>query len=416
MKIPASPPKLPSLTAFTTKLSFIEQALESIGNPPTYEGHYIHWDELQEITPDPKDLSNEGRWFGISVARAALGFKKLPCRDQAGKAFQFLMPDIFWARLSQIDQKALQFASAPLIVNQESYSIQALMDEAICSCRLEGNTTTYAIAKEILLKKRQAKTPDEEKILRHYQALLFVQKNTSRPLSLEFIHEMLRSSENEPILKENIEEPLSAICDFANQDDGKTATYVHPVVKAILLHFMIAALQPFLEDNGQFARLLFYWFIFRHNYKLIEYLSLSQIIQTSPTEYQKAFLYVETDNNDVSYFIDHQLKIISQAIETFYLHIAQEKTESEQIQQLLNHNKLVNKRQLNLIKQALKNPEHVFLIEEHRQLYDLSYQTARTDLLGLRDLKLLNQQKKDKAFVFVVPLDFKQYLKALGRN
>ena len=51
---------------------------------------------------------------------------------------------------------------------------------------------------------------------------------------------------------------------FANTSDD--ADFVHPVVRAILLHFMIGYEHPFVDGNGRTARALFYWMMAKSGY------------------------------------------------------------------------------------------------------------------------------------------------------
>ncbi|MBD3393724.1 MAG: hypothetical protein GF418_16430 [Chitinivibrionales bacterium] len=49
---------------------------------------------------------------------------------------------------------------------------------------------------------------------------------------------------------------MEAGCDFAN---GKTpAFFIHPVLRAVTLHFWLAYNHPFADGNGRCARALFY--------------------------------------------------------------------------------------------------------------------------------------------------------------
>ena len=49
--------------------------------------------------------------------------------------------------------------------------------------------------------------------------------------------------------------------------------FVHPVVRAILLHFMIGYEHPFVDGNGRTARALFYWMMAKSGYWMTEFLS-----------------------------------------------------------------------------------------------------------------------------------------------
>jgi Fic family protein len=61
---------------------------------------------------------------------------------------------------------------------------------------------------------------------------------------------------------------------------------------------------------------------------------------------------------------------------------------------------------------ALEKPSEIFTIEAHANVHGITYQTARTDLLGLRDMGLLDMRKEGKKFVFTPPQDLSKRLKA----
>ena len=113
---------------------------------------------------------------------------------------------------------------------------------------------------------------------------------------------------------------------FANEDDE----FIHPIVKAIILHFLIGYIHPFNDGNGRTARALFYWFALKHHYDLLEYISISRIFIHAPAQYSRAYLLTETDSNDMTYFIDFNIHIISQALEELKRYIVQKKKEESQ--------------------------------------------------------------------------------------
>ena len=100
---------------------------------------------------------------------------------------------------------------------------------------------------------------------------------------------------------------LQALCDFANGDSDDEESFIHPVVRAILLHFWLAYDHPFVDGNGRTARVLFFWSLRTKGYWLVEYLSISKILREAPGKYNRAFLLTETDEGDTTYFLLHQL-------------------------------------------------------------------------------------------------------------
>ncbi|STZ75832.1 hypothetical protein [Bergeriella denitrificans] len=55
----------------------------------------------------------------------------------------------------------------------------------------------------------------------------------------------------------------------------------------------------------------------KQEYSAFQYISISALLKTASQQYGLSYLHSETDNNDLTYFINCQLKIISRAINRF---------------------------------------------------------------------------------------------------
>lgn len=443
MKKPIIPPKLDFKKLDFDKITeiAIAQARGKFEIQATYKGEYLHWDRLKYKNP-PGGLNIEQWWFATKFARRMLNFKTLPFRDINGKSFQFIIPTTLLPKLANIDRKCGGPIPNLAAYNQDRYLVSSLIEESISSSQLEGASTTRRVAKDMLLSQRKPRTESELMIFNNYQAMRFIQENKARKLSPEFVLEIhhvltkdiledagcLRSSDDIHVvdpLGEILHTPpkfselavrLKNLCDFANIDETQENHYIHPVIKAILLHFALAYDHPFSDGNGRTARALFYWFMLNRGYWLVEYISISEIIKKAPAKYGRAFLYTETDDNDATYFVFHQIKVILKAIDALYQYIEEKNKEIQKIEGLLNNNLQFNYRQLALIQHALKHPTTHYLIEHHRQSHKITYQTARTDLLKLAELGLLIKQQIGKAFVFKVPLDLNKRIQNLNKK
>ncbi len=208
-----------------------------------------------------------------------------------------------------------------------------------------------------------------------------------------------------PPLALTLPERIERICAFANRDLA-SKPFIHPVIHAILLHFMIGYDHPFVDGNGRTARGLFFWAVARAGYWLTEYLAISRIIRQAPAQYTRAYLYTESDDNDTTYFLLHQLKVILRAYADLEMYMQKKLGEFddtiEQLEdsQLLSH---LNDRQVALLSHALKNPGARYRIKMHQRDHSITYQTARTDLLKLSGFGLLSQTKVGRSFEFVAP-------------
>jgi Fic family protein len=219
---------------------------------------------------------------------------------------------------------------------------------------------------------------------------------------------------HEPPSAEELEDRLGAMCEFAN---AKTPNFfVHPVVRAIILHFWLAYDHPFVDGNGRTARALFYWAMLRNGYWLFEFISISNILRKAPIKYGRSFLYTETDENDLTYFIVAQTKVIRRAIEELHAYIGRKTTEVRELESHLRALDLFNHRQVDIVRHALKHPYQQYTIASHQKTHNVVYQTARSDLLDLHARGVLDRKKRGKQMVFSGPRDLAERLRKLEKQ
>lgn len=436
MKSPVAPPPWDQLFERNARhLDLI--ATSHIG--PEAKGVYEHWDHLRHLTP-PNGLTAEQWWFGIKWARLALR-RPLPLRDKHRHPLTLTLSDSIQRRLFLVARDAAGALRGEDHVQsdtmRERYLVRSLMEEAMTSSQLEGAATTTEVAKDMLRSGRQPRDYGERMIWNNYAAMRELRTWRQRPLTPEAVFEMHRMLTDGTLDKdragrfrradENIvvedetgrilhvppaaaELParLQALCDFANQGDDDEH-FIHPVVRAILIHFQVGYDHPFCDGNGRTARALFYWSMLRSGFWMAEYLSISRILKHAPAQYMRAYLLTETDDADTTYFVSHQLDVLLKAIEGVHGYIAAKQRDHADAEALLKPgSKLaqrLNHRQRALLLNALKNPGKAFSIEVHRRTHDTAYQTARTDLLGLVEAGLMKQHRQGKAYVFVARPD-----------
>ena len=435
MKKPMTPPKMADYVADLAKKDPDRLAgLFDRSVKPDPDGKYYHWDELR-YRPPPEDLTVEEWWHLIKVSRNAIS-KPIPHTDTRGKSFIYCEPDTVRRMLHQIDihgggeLKATAQAANPH--SREMYLINSLIEEAITSSQLEGAATTRKVAKAMLREKREPRDHSERMIVNNYHAMQFIKENAQQDLSPQLIYELhkiltvgtLENPDAVGMLRKNDEiyvgdardqtklhvppkytqllERITNLCRFANDEIGEE--FIHPVVKAILLHFMLAYDHPFEDGNGRTARALFYWSMMRQNYWTAEFISISRVLRKGFAKYGRAYLHTETDGNDVTYFVVHQLGVICRAIKELHAYLHAKSDEMQKTEQLLSKSpqarKLLNYRQIALLSRALKSPESYYSVKSHGGAHGVTYETARTDLLKLEKLELLTKSKVGNEFVF----------------
>lgn len=448
MKLPLAPPDpLALLSRLNPKrLQVLFQQAS-----PMPQGKYLHWDELRHRTP-PDDLSHEEWWASVQLARQPM-LKALPFQDKAGKDFYLSSPEPVLMHLHHIDQDAAGQIrtpeSAPIHDNRERYLLHSLIEESITSSQLEGASTTRRVAEAMLREGRTPRDRGEKMIFNNYQAMEHIRSLRDEPITPERIldlHRMLtmdtlddpndagrlRTTDDvnvvdnrdgtvlhAPPTYRDLPERLERLCQFANARTD-SSPFVHPVVRAILLHFMLGYDHPFVDGNGRTARALFYWATARSGYWLMEFLSISQFLRRAPRQYVQAYLHTETDHNDTTYFVLHQLGTIRRAIAALHDYLAQKTKEQRDAERLLARagplRSRLNHRQVALLTHALKHPGEPYRVAKHQAVHNVVYQTARSDLLDLESLGLLVKEKRGNAFEFFAVDDLVRAIDLVGKR
>jgi len=197
---------------------------------------------------------------------------------------------------------------------------------------------------------------------------------------------------------EQLEQRMDRMCAFANESESKR--FVHPVIRSIILHFWLAYDHPFKDGNGRCARALFYWSMLQHDYWLSQYFSISHIIRNAPVKYARAFLFTETDGNDATYFLLHQLGVIERAIKELDRYLDRKLAARSAVERRIKQTAFFNERQLDVLAHALRHPDARYSIQQHQTTHGIVYETARTDLLDLADKGLLTKRKIGRTFYF----------------
>jgi len=413
------------------------------GIGPEVKGRYYHWDKLRHLDP-PDGFTTREWWLALKFARAQLA-KPIPLLDTAGAPFTFSMTDTMLQAIHGIDRDASgKIEISEQVTSPETrdrYIINSLIQEAITSSQLEGPVTTIERARDMLRTGRKPADQSEQMILNNYSAMRRVRQFTHERLTPETILELqktvtadtlddpdaagrLRRREDDVVVSDfdgeilhrppdaaELGDRLDRMCAFANGEDEDA--FVHPVIRAVILHFWVGYDHPFVDGNGRAARALFYWSMLSQGYWLCEYISISTLLRSQPARYARAYLHTETDQNDLTYFLLYQLGIIQGAIEELHVHLDRKMEEVRRVEALLRQTVVLNHRQLALLGHSLRYPGRRYSIRSHQHSHNVVYQTARTDLLDLADRGLLIRRKVGRTLYFFPKPDLADRLKRL---
>jgi Fic family protein len=447
MRLPRVPPSLTDLlrSLEPETLGFLAKHIN-----PLPAGRYLHYEELRYRNP-PEGLDLEQWWAATCFGRTSL-LADLPLRDKHGQPFRFATPQPVLVDLHHIDRDSAGQIRAPegtpILESKQPYLLASLIEEAITSSQLEGAATTRKIAAAMLREGRAPRDHSEQMIFNNYRAMEHLRELRGEPITPQRVLEVHRiltvdtldnpedagrlrngndvevidardgSTLHTPPDASELQQRLEALCAFANADEHSTP-FVHPVLRAILLHFMIGYDHPFVDGNGRTARALFYWAMARSGYWLMEFVSISHIIKNAPAKYVQAYLHTETDHGDTTYFLLHQLKTIRRAIDALHDYLARKASERQETEHMLARDTpllrfRLNHRQIDVLTSALRNLNEPLRIDVHQNLHGVVYQTARSDLIDLEALGLLIKSKRGNAYEFYPAQDLQERLKALA--
>ncbi|MBN6071293.1 Fic family protein [Aggregatibacter actinomycetemcomitans] len=441
MKLP-KPPQVPQLLEQFSSIDIFPYLHQFKATDE--KGRYLDWDKFKRVNPKQSEI----KWLATKLNRKAL--QKHFSIDEIN--FLFCVPESLQALLHFVDKASggihsMRFAG--LSKNeQDRFLLKSLvMEEAITSAQLEGAVTTRKIAKEMLETARKPRTKDEIMIVNNYQLMKEVIAAQNQPLSVEMIlHLHQIATENaidnnaipgkyrmddeiyiadfdgntiyQPPGYKQLPSLMEAACQFANlKHDGENGKlFLHPIIKAVMLHFLIGYIHPFGDGNGRTARALFYWYMLKSGYSLFEYISISRLLKEAPKQYAMSYINTETDELDLTYFLYYQLNIIKRAMNDLESYIATKQQNFthfiSDIQQFMVNKKVkLNDRQIQILQKAVKEKGYLFTAKEISTEYGVAESTARNDLKILYDLTLLTSFKSGNAMIYVAPNNLLQQLK-----
>ncbi len=395
---------------------------------------YLHWEKLKykDWIPSQFGTNKEIFWTLVKLNRM-INAMKTPIKDSKGNFFK-VNPAIYNQYLHIIDKEMagnLMGVEGLSENDKRTFIARNIIEESIASSQLEGANTSRAVARQMLLEGRKPEGHSEQMIVNNHRTMLRIEQelcNESLSLGLiKELHSMITdgtiSQEKQGVFRETydekgnklvvkpwdnrtiayitpdkefVESELPRLIDFANDKEKLSAPFIHPLVKAIMIHFWIGLLHPFEDGNGRLARILFYWYMLKNDYWAFAYLSLSEKIKKSSQQYAKVYIYSEQDGCDLNYFVHYNISKIKLAHKDFQAYITRKVKENQNVISISQHKYNFNERQIKLLQYLNRKMENRTNISSHMKLYEVSKLTAINDLKNLVEKGFLEKKKRGR--------------------
>ena len=398
---------------------------------------YQPWRKARYTAPD--GISPEVWWSVLCLAR------QLTVIDPAltgvgGNPFLLSVTDEIRRLLHEIDRKA------PIAVTlggtngrddlsnlRRTYLQGEQIAEAISSSQMEGAATTRNVAQEMLLSERPPRDEGERMIANNYATVRRLDAWCREPLSVDLLSRIHRTltdgllpettqgryrTTDDIVVRDRynkiVHQPppaaelpvrMAALIAFANQDAEARTTFLHPVLKAILLHTLLAYEHPFQDGNGRTARALFYWSLLRDGYWIAPYVSISRMLSKERAAYDEAYLDMETCHLDTTYCVLVNLRVFVRGLRKLYAFLEDKKAQTQRWRETLQDQ--FNARQLDLLDHTLRHPNYQYVAVEHQRWHAISPNTARADLDGLEARGFLKRHQVGRLRYYTVTDLFK---------
>jgi Fic family protein len=366
-------------------------------------------------------------WGDIRSKRKSMS-REVPLKDQKGNNFWFLIPPFLEKVIHDIDfiakEKIDELATKEI---QNSLIVESIIDEAFYSSVIEGAFSTKKRTKE-LVEKRNPLNKSEQMILNNHNALIYILENLHQDLNEEIfitLHKIITDGtleedeisekyrddfvyvwadnavRTDPIYVAPLHTEVQPMMDDLFKFINLKEPFIHPVVKACIIHFYIAYVHPFFDGNGRVSRAFSYMYLLKNKYEFFKFFSISNVVNKKRSKYYKAIKDTEDYDSDLTYFIATYVEMTRDSIYEVIEKLMKELKHETLMQTLVNDEVYLNDRQKKYLNYMKRKDNNLTTIENYQKRMKVAYETARRDLTELTELGLFKKVKKGKKYIFM---------------
>ena len=353
----------------------------------------------------------------------------LPFKDQAGKPFWFVLTPKLQEYLHQVDSRGKD--SLYSVVKEEiqaELTEQALVEEAMFSSVIEGAFSTIARARELIVEGKQPRDTSDQMVANNGRVMRYVLEQRETPCSIELMHTIQRmvtekTLQNEadagrfrdgPVYVVNqrretiyeappantVHSSMESLIGWINE--GAQQPFIHPILRAAIIHTYFVYVHPYVDGNGRTARAMFYWYLLKHGYEFFRYFSISSIIQETRGRYYKSLKDMEDDEADLTYALLYLAEAVVKAIDVILQRITERYRRDLLFANIRERNLILNERQMRFLKYLAISREKRGAMAKYQRDFKVVYETARRDLAQLEARGILTKSKEGRRFIYTL--------------
>lgn len=374
---------------------------------------------------DIPEEEREDAWELLQYARRVTAHHVVGFADQ-GRSRYIITPEIgrLLHEIEVLTTGRIAHGLDRLGGDLQRFASYALMEEAVAESISGGDLASGEALRRFLHTNRAPSTPLEQKVRNFHNAMLQVPALAQKPLSVETVFDVqrilahglvdderdatayrkrnipVRSAIDEwpeptrPALARDVERLVGSIVRSAV--DQKV--WMHPIVRGMMMYFSLLNLRPFEVNNVGLSRTLLQIYLHQHSYEAFQLMPVATVLLHRHREYREA--WPDRNEGDITGFVTWALGSVLEALQTLDQWVEDRLTANESLREQLRFDPTLNHRQRTILGRAIRLPDAEFYIDYHRRSYDLSYSTARADLIGLVDRGYLSVERRGHAFAF----------------
>lgn len=380
----------------------------------------------------PASIKIEEFWPKLVEARK-IKAESLPFKDQQNNPFWFVLTPRLLELLHLIDSRGKD--SLYRIVQSEIQNElveSALIEEAMFSSVIEGAFSTLRRARELIVDGKKPKDISDQMVMNNGKVMRYILEKKDTNCSIEFMHTLqkmvtdrtldrgedsgqfrddlvyVRNTQGDLIYTAPpaavVAPAMNALAEWINTSDKEM--FIHPILKAAVIHTYFVYIHPYFDGNGRTARSLFYWYLLKNGYDFFKYFSISSIIQETRNQYYRVLKNMEDHEADLTYVLLYMTQSIVKAIDVVTQRIVERWQRDVLFSVIKSKGLLLNERQVRFLRHLTTAKDKIITIARYQKHSGVVFETARRDLGLLEKTQILRRTKQGRRFVYHFNADF----------